>query len=80
MTHHNAIPQLAGSPPRSNFAEGGILDSHILELAAFEYLPAFQAFYEFRILFAGNDLHAGVAALLIHGTTHCLHGVLLRLR
>jgi hypothetical protein len=70
MTYHDVVPKVTEFPPRSNFAESGILDSHVLELAAFEYLPAFQALYEFRILFAGNDLHAGVAALLIHGTTH----------
>jgi hypothetical protein len=48
----------------------GILDGHVLEFAALEYLAAFQALNEFGILFAGNNLHAGVTALLVHGTTH----------
>ena len=51
-----------------------------LELAAFEHLAALQAFDKFRILLAGNDLHARVAARLVHGTTHGRLGVALRLQ
>src|ERR1017187_1521288 len=68
------------SRPGSSFAGEGILDVHILELAAFEHLAALQAFDKFRILLPGNDLHAGVAARLVDGTTHGRLGVALRLQ
>ena len=67
------------SRPGSSFAGEGILDVHILELAAFKHLAAFQAFDKFRILFPGNDLNTGMAARLIHGTAHGRIGVALRL-
>jgi hypothetical protein len=79
-THYGAVPKLISFQPGSSFAGRGFLDGHILEFAALEYLAAFQAFNEFRILFASHNLHARVAALLVHGTAHWLHGTALRLR
>lgn len=48
----------------------GILDGHVFEFTALKYLSTFETFNEFGILFAGNNLHTGVAALLVHGTAH----------
>ena len=80
MTHHGALLTSIAFAPGSSFAGGGILDVHVLQFAALEYLTAFHAFNEFPILFPGNDLHARVAALLVHWTAYWRHGVALRLR
>lgn len=51
-----------GQPGLKFVFELGLLDVHVLEFAGFENLAAFHALDEFRILFAGDDLHTRMLA------------------
>ncbi len=45
-----------------SFAFGAFLDAHVLEFTRFEDFAALQAFHEFGIFLAADDLHAGMFA------------------
>jgi hypothetical protein len=57
----------------------GVFDGHIFEFAGFEDLSAFNAFDEFTVFFASDDLHARVLAgshnafLLVGGRRDWIH-------
>ena len=45
-----------------SFAFGAFLDAHVFEFTRFEDLAALQAFHEFSIFLAADDLHARMFA------------------
>src|SRR5262252_6649457 len=65
-TRERLTPRLLRSRKRGEWsglvAQLGVFDVHVLEFAGFEYLAAFHALDEFRILFAGDDLHTRMLA------------------
>jgi hypothetical protein len=52
----------------SDFVLRSLFDVHVLELAGLEYLAAFLAFYELRLLVPAYDLYARVLARRLYIT------------